>query len=179
MNKIIAAVSDAQAFENAMKSKVDTIFYLAPNINTLTKVIEAAHREEKKLFIHMDMAEGIGKDRFGVEYVYNLGVDGIISTRSNIIKIAKKYDLKTVQRFFVIDAHSVETTVDTANNTLPDMIEVMPGIATKVIEKINGITDFQIIAGGLIETQEEVDKAIKIGAFAISTSNIKLWDCVQ
>ncbi len=175
MNKIIAAVSNKQAFKDVLNSKVDTIFYLAPNITTLAEFIKAAHNASKKIFIHMDMAEGIAKDRFGIEYVYNLGVDGIISTRSNIIKIAKHHDLKTVQRFFVIDAHSVDTTIDTANSTLPDMIEIMPGIATKVIDKIKNNISLPIIAGGLIEKSLEIDAAIEAGASAVSTSYKELW----
>ncbi len=124
----------------------------------------------------MGMAEGIAKDKFGVEFVYNLGVDGIISTRSNIIKIANRYDLATVQRFFVIDTHSVDTTVDTANNTMPDMIEIMPGIATKVINKIKNQFLLPIIAGGLIDTETEFNTAIEIGAYAVSTGNKDLWN---
>ncbi len=175
MNKIIAAVN-TQAFDTALKSKVDIIFYLTPNINTLKDFVQAAHNANKKIFVHMDMAEGIGKDKFGIEYVNELGVDGVISTRSSIIKIAKKYDLKTVQRFFMIDAHSVDTTVETANSTFPDMIEIMPGVAVKVIDKLRKQVKFPIIAGGLIEKEEEVSLALKIGASAISTSNQGLWN---
>ncbi len=175
MNKIIAAVSNCQTLDEALKTNVDTIFYLTPNVNTLKDIVLSTHNANKKIFVHMDMTEGIAKDRFGIEYVKDLGVDGIISTRSNIIKMAKKYDLSTVQRFFVIDAHSIDTTVETINNTLPDMVEIMPGIAVKVIDKMKTLTTLPIIAGGLIETEEEVNIAIDTGASAVSTSNKLLW----
>ncbi len=174
MNKIIAAVN-ADKFDDALKSKVNTIFFLAPNINTLPRLTTSAHEANKEIFVHMDMAEGIAKDKYGIEYVKDLGVDGIISTRSNIIKMAKKCGLKTVQRFFVIDSHSVDVTVETLNTTMPDMIEIMPGVAAKVIDKIKKKTNLPIIAGGLIETKEEADTAIEIGAYTVSTGNIDLW----
>ncbi len=176
MNKIIAAVSSEDKFSKGLKAKTDTIFYLIPNIVTLEEKINAVHKAGKTIYIHMDMAEGIAKDKFGIEYVSNLGVDGIISTRANIIKMAKKCGLKTVQRFFIIDAHSVDTTVETANASQPDMIEIMPGIAAKIINKIKSMTAVPIIAGGLIETVDEVNEAISIGAVAISTSNHLLWE---
>ncbi len=81
----------------------------------------------------------------------------------------------TVQRFFIIDSHSTDTTIETAKNTKPDMIEIMPGIATKVISKLKETITVPIIAGGLIETKAEVETAVKCGATAVSTSNVKLW----
>jgi hypothetical protein len=44
--------------------------------------------------------------------VIEMGVDGIISTRTNIIKFARQEGLTTVQRFFIVDSHSVDTTVE-------------------------------------------------------------------
>ncbi len=175
MNKIIAAVSNTETLKLASGSSAEKIFYLAPNINTLAGVADALHRKNKKLYIHMDMAEGLGKDKFGIKFVKDLGVDGIISTRANIIKSAKDVGLFTVQRFFAIDAHSIETIVETAKNTKPDMIEIMPGIATKVISKIKNKVNIPIIAGGLIETAEEISVAIYSGASAVSTSKCELW----
>ncbi len=176
MKKIIAAVGDITAFNNALDSNLDTIFYLTPNINTLENLIKEAHLCGKKIFIHLDMAEGIGKDKYAIEFVGNMGVDGIISTRANIIKTAKKLELKTVQRFFAIDTHSISTTIETTNSTSPDMIEIMPGVALKAILKIKDNISIPIIAGGLISSKEDVDRAIKSGASAVSTSVQALWN---
>ncbi len=172
MNKIIAAVRDS-TLDIAMKEAADTIFYLTPNITTLEQVI--SKKGNKKIYIHMDMAEGIAKDRFGIKYVKNLGADGIISTRAGIIKSAKEEGLLTVQRFFVIDGHSLKNIVEMVKLTRPDMIEIMPGIAGKVIDRLKNNINIPIIAGGLIETAAEAEAAIKSGAYAISTSNTELW----
>ncbi len=176
MNKIIAAVNGEEALEAALASKTDTIFCLTPNIKTLEEWIKAVHLRNKKIYIHMDMAEGIGKDKFGIEFVRTLGIDGIISTRANIIKYAKAVDLITVQRFFAIDAQSIKTIIETTSGTKPNMIEIMPGIAAKAIDKVKKALSIPIIAGGLIETEEEVATVINSGAYAVSTSNVKLWE---
>ena len=121
------------------------------------------------------MAEGIGKDEAGIRYAKNQGVDGIISTRTNIIKLSKKENLFTVQRFFAVDSQSVATVIESAKASKADMIEIMPGTVTKVITRLKGELDMPIVAGGLIETAEEIKEALKCGATAISTGKQEFW----
>ena len=175
ISDIFAALKTDEQLEAAIKSDVTAVFHLQPNIESLDKTVKAVHSAGKKLFIHMDMAEGIGRDKFGVEYVKRAGVDGIISTRSNIIRFARDTGLFTVQRFFAVDSQAVETTAETVKSTKPDMIEIMPGIATKAIEKLSQRLSVRIIAGGLIEAPQEVENAIRAGAVAVSTGKEELW----
>ena len=126
-------------------------------------------------FIHIDLAAGIGKDESGLSFLKNIGIDGIISTRVNIVKLAHKFGLFTVQRFFIVDSHSVDTTVEAIKSSKPDMIEIMPGIVTKVIKSLCSKVDIPIIAGGLIETPEEVSEILDSGASAVSTARHSLW----
>lgn len=176
MNKVIAAVHGDSDFESALNSGVETIFDLSPNIMTIEEKVKKAHSKGKKVFVHIDLAEGIGKDRFGILHVKQLGVDGVISTRTGLIKAAKELDVCTVQRFFMVDSQSVETTLKTLNISKPDMIELMPGTVGKVISKLKTQMNLPIIAGGLIETQEEADEAYSNGAIAISTGKRDLWN---
>jgi glycerol uptake operon antiterminator len=83
--KIIAASRNKDEFLSALNSDVDIIFMLTPNIADINNQAKAAHELGKKLFIHLDLAEGIGKDEYGIRFAKQQGVDGIISTRSNII----------------------------------------------------------------------------------------------
>ena len=117
MGKVIAAVRSEEELSYALCSGVETVFLLGTNIEELKGQTERTHEAGKKLFLHLDLAEGIGKDEYGIRYARSLGIDGIISTRSNIIKLAKKYGLLTVQRFFIVDSHSVETTIDSAKKS--------------------------------------------------------------
>ena len=153
---IIAAVRNERDMEKALQSGVGMIFYLSPNILTMDETVDAVHEAGKKIFLHMDLAEGIGKDKSGIEYVKQKGVDGIISTRVSIIKAAREAGLFTVQRFFIVDSQSVSTTLEGIKASKPDMIEIMPGIATKVIADLKGKLNIPIIAGGMIESRMEV-----------------------
>lgn len=171
--KIIAAVRGK--IDKAVKSDVNIIFFLSPNILNIKGIIDEAHNSGKKIFLHFDLAEGIGKDKAGLEFIKKLGADGIISTRVNIIKAAREVGLATVQRFFIVDSHSIETTAEALKASKPDLVELMPGIITKVITEIKEKVDIPVIAGGLIETEREAAAAFEAGASAVSTGKPKLW----
>ena len=110
---IIAAVRTKEDFELALGSEVKYVFLLSSNIKDIETFAEKAHEREKLLFIHMDFADGLSKDASGVAYLSTKKVDGVISTRSNIISAAKECGFFTVQRFFMIDSRSVDTALDT------------------------------------------------------------------
>ncbi len=174
-NKVIAAVRTNEELLCAAASDVRTVFHLSPNILTLENDIKILHSAGKKLFLHLDLAEGIGRDRCGIEYIKRLGADGIISTRTSIIKYARELGLFTVQRFFIVDSQSVYTTIETLKSSKAQMIEVMPAMC-KTIIRLKKNVDIPIIAGGLIETEEEIAEAITSGAEAVSTGKKELWE---
>lgn len=175
-NQIIAAVRTQEEFETALSSGVSTVFWLTPNLLTIGEYVKRTHAEGKKLFVHMDLAEGLGKDKAGIHFLKRMAVDGIISTRNNIIKLAREQKLFTVQRFFIVDSHSVDTTIETIKSSKADMMEVMPGVVPKVIASLKEKLSVPIIAGGLIETRQEAELTLKSGAYAISTGKADFWN---
>ena len=174
--EVAAAVRTEEDFQAALVSKVDIIFLLYSDLLTIEEQIARAHDAGKKLFIHMDFAEGIGKDRVGLEYVKQKGAGGILTTKTGMIRPAKDIGLITVQRFFIVDSHSVDTAVDSIRIAKPDIVEIMPGVVCRKIAEFAQKVNTPILAGGLVECEEDVDKAIAAGAKGISTANRKLWD---
>jgi glycerol uptake operon antiterminator len=79
-----------------------------------------------------------------------------------------------IHRFFALDSQSVSSIRDMLHSTKPDCIEIMPGIACKVIQEFaSGKTP--VIAGGLIEEKKELTAALGCGAVAVSTGKKELW----
>lgn len=174
-NPIIPAIHTREDFDEAASSHLNIIFLLKSNIFNLKEYVDKAHMHGKTVFVHADMIEGVARDNYGIEYIAECGVDGIISTRINILKQARELKLYTIQRFFIIDYHSFDTAIESMKMFMPDMIEIMPGVVPKIIEKFKESVTIPIIAGGLIETKKEIFDALKAGASSISTSNKKLW----
>ncbi len=179
LGKIIAAVRTNVEFEKALLSNVNVIFDLNPDLLTIAKKVKKVHEAGKKLLIHIDLALGIGKDESGIKFCAAIGVDGIISTRVNIIRLAKEHNLFSVQRFFVVDSKSIDTTASSIKTSKPDMIEIMPGVLSKVIKNLSTIVDTPIIAGGLIESVDEISQALSNGASGISTGKPELWNLTE
>ena len=172
---IIAAVRGEEDFRAALQADVETVFLLSTRLIDLEGQIQKARLANKKLFVHLDFIEGLSRDAAGVEYLSTKGVDGVISTRSNIINAAKEHGLCCVQRFFMVDSRSVDTALETIRQTKADLVEIMPGIAYKAISRMCQSVSVPIIAGGLIEEKEEIYHALAAGACVVSTGKRSLW----
>lgn len=170
---IIAAVQENK-FQAALESPVDIIFCLEPHLLTIRERTVQAHEAGKLIFVHLAMAVGIGQDKEGMKYLSGCGVDGIISTKGHIIRTAKDLGFLTVQRFFALDSQGMGIIQDTLKNNPPHLMEIMPGVIPKVVKQFSaGPTP--VIAGGLIETRQEVTAALSAGALAVSTGCKELW----
>ena len=101
-------------------------------------------------------------------------MDGLISTRSNLIRIAKETGLATVQRCFALDSKGVDSIEEMMKTAAPHMVEIMPGVIGKILSRFRKIR-IPVIAGGLVETKAEVTTALRCGAAAVSTGKQKLW----
>jgi len=170
---VIAAVGDDK-FDDALQHPGKVIFYLSADLLTIGEKVEAAHKNGKVLMVHMDLAEGIGKDRTGVAYLAKCGADGIISTKSNLIRYAKEQELVAIQRCFALDSRGLDSIGEALRNTAPHLVEIMPGVIPKAISKF-AKSNVPVIAGGLLQTKAEVMEALDAGATAVSTGSKELW----
>ena len=62
-----------------------------------------------------------------------------------------------------------------AKSGRPDYVEVLPGVSGKIIRMATAEFQLPIIAGGLIQSREDVADALAAGAAAVSTSRHELW----
>ena len=172
-NPVIAAIGDDK-WDAAIASPAKVLFYLSADIMTVSQRIRQAHDANKIVFVHADLSEGIGKDRAGIRFLVQSGVDGIISTKAQLIRFAKEQGILTVQRFFTLDSKGMESMEDILRSTNPHTMELMPGVIGKTIARFSkGNTP--VIAGGLIQTKAEVMDALGCGAAAVSTGQKELW----
>lgn len=173
LNPVIAAVGDDK-WLSALESPVQVLFYLSANVLSVREKVEQAHNAGKIVMVHMDLAEGIGKDSSGIQYLAMCKVDGIISTKANMIRFAKHHKLIAIQRVFALDSKGLDSIEEMIKNADPHLIEIMPGVVEKAVSRFSrGRTP--VIAGGLIETKSEVTGALRCGAIAVSTGQNQLW----
>ncbi len=176
ISPIIAAVNDLKKLDKAINSPCEIIFLLKGNIFNLKDIIKKVKEKEKNIYIHVDLLDGFSKDLIALEYINeNVRPDGIITTKSNLVKGAKNMGLFSIQRLFMLDSLSLETGIKSIKETQPNAVEILPGIMPKITRTIHRETRFPIITGGLIMEKLDVIQSLKAGAIGISTSKEDIW----
>jgi glycerol uptake operon antiterminator len=176
-NPVIPAVKDDATLRKFLNSQNEIVFILHGDILTLNEKVDAVIAKGKIPFVHLDMVQGLASNAIVLDYFYkHFGRNcGIITTKSNMAKKAMEHGIRVVQRFFMLDSLSIESALDGIAKVRTDAIEIMPGIIPRVIHQISQKNSVPIIAGGLIQTELDVEKILAAGAVSISTSKTELW----
>lgn len=177
-NPIIAALHNPKEdIKKTIPSHLRVIFLLGGSILTLPSVVETLHKQNRRIFIHIDLVSGLSRDREAVEFVAKIiKPEGIISTHPALMRHASALNLLTIQRIFLIDSRSLEKGMNSLRGSEADMAELMPGVIPSAIKKLRRDMELPIIAGGMLENKSDVIKALKAGAMAVSTSRPELWN---
>ena len=175
---VIPAARSMEAFKVALTHTiVPSVVLLFGDINSLPVLISLAKEHKKHIIVHLDLLDGIGKDKSGIEYLARMGITDIITTKTHLCKFARDDGMIVIQRLFLMDSDSLRTGLNLVRNFKPDAIEILPGsVSASVVQELIQKTGLPILAGGLIRTQEDVDHAIQRGISAVSTSCQDLWD---
>lgn len=177
VHPVIAAVKDRKGVEVCCKSEnIQVVFILFGDICTIADIVDTIKAAGKTAMVHVDLINGLGSKEIAVDYVKKATkADGIISTKSALIRRAEELGLFTVLRFFLIDSMAFESIQKPLSGVRPDFIEVLPGVMPRIIRQIGAMIETPVIAGGLIRTREDVVEALEAGAIAVSTTNPGVW----
>jgi len=175
LNSIIPAIVDDNALSMVLKIDCKVVFILYGNILNISSIIDRVKKENKIVFVNVDLIDGFSSRDVVVKYLKEMtNVDGILSSKVAMIKEAKKLGLMSILRVFLIDSFAYKNIQKQIDISKPDCIQVMPGwprLISWCVKKYN----YNIIAGGLLCYKEDVVTAINAGAIAISTTNKTLW----
>lgn len=112
----------------------------------------------------MDLMEGIGKDRAGIRLLSRMGVPGIVTTKSNLVKYAREEGICAIQRLFIVDSESLKTAIRVAGSVRPTAVEILPATVPRfVIDEMKRALGLPVLGGGLLKTEEDVRKALASG----------------
>lgn len=176
-NPVIAAINNLDNLDAALSSNSNVIFLNTGNIFNLKDVSNRVKAKNKSLFIYIDSIDGFSKDTWGLEYIAkNILLDGIITKKQNLVKLSKDMGIFTIKKIIIHDSLTLEYAKTTLKTLRPHAIDLSPGILLKIIKRVSEETMIPIIASGLIEEKQDIDKALKAGAIGISSSNAKIWN---
>ncbi len=128
------------------------------------------------VMVHVDLLGGLSSDEAGLRYVASLKkVDGIITVRSHVVAAARRVGLASILLLFLQDGRSVDRGLHLIEQSRPDAVELVPGVAA--LETAAQFEQVAIprVAGGLIRSPDLVQRLLAAGFDAVSSSNAELW----
>lgn len=173
---VIAGLKGIEHVRAAADHGILACFYLTGNIFELRELAQICRDNGQMIFAHVDLINGIARDGHGMMMLANeLEVDGVLTTRSHLITAAQKAGLLGIQRLFMLDSEALQTGLKMIQASRPDAVELLPAlilpyIAGRLPQKLP-----PIIAGGLVETEEELAMVLRTPVVAVSTSQMRLW----
>lgn len=176
-NKVIAAVSSIEKFKEAIVAEnISCIMLKFGNIDNIGELVECAHRNDKKVIVHLDAVKGISKDSYGIKYLAKLGVDCLNTTKPNLISTIRDSGMVAIQVMFLVDQEALKAGVESINKNKPDSVIIMPmSIPPKIIKDILKRTQTKLIAGGLLTEKNDIFGCLNNGFSAVVTSKSDLW----
>ena len=173
---VAAAIKSPSDMDIALASDALLLFVLKGDALHLAPLIAQAHKLGKGVVVHIDLVGGIGKDRAGIQHIRQMGGDAIITSRSQLISAGKAEGLTTIQRLLLVDDSALETGVRTIARSVPDLVEVLPGIIfPQVASQLRHLLPGPFIAGGFIRTTADIQRIQSAGGILSSSSTSDLW----
>jgi glycerol uptake operon antiterminator len=179
--RVIPGLKTLTMLKQACAVRAPVVFFLTGTIFSLRDAVRYCHEHGTLLFAHVDLLHGIGKDPEGMRYLaHEIGVNGILTTRSFLVKAAAKEGLLTVQRLFALDSEALKTGLEVIKASRPDAVEILPALVLPSIAYRLPFSELPpVIAGGLLETRAEVEAVLATPVVAVSTSRPELWRCAR
>ena len=175
---VIPEVKNDEWLESLGNSESDIVYIIYGDICNIADIVERVKSMGKRAIVHVDLIVGLSSKEISIDFIKKYTrADGIISMKPAMIKRANELGLFTIQRFYMMDGLTYANIVKNVKTCNPDVVEFMPAGLSKVMKYLAEQIDKPIVASGLTQDKEDVMGALKAGAYAIATTNVKLWDC--
>jgi glycerol uptake operon antiterminator len=173
---VIASIKDASALDEVLASDRGVVFVLFGSVLDIADIVDRAKDAGKTVLVDVDLLDGLAARDVVVTWLAeHTRADGVLSTKSNLVRAAKRAGLVAVQRFFLVDSFSYHQLPRVVEQAGPDAIEILPGCMPRVITWLRDDTSVPIIAGGLVCDKADVMAALGAGAVAVASSNRDVW----
>ncbi|UHA74189.1 glycerol-3-phosphate responsive antiterminator [Paenibacillus sp. 481] len=170
---ILPAVRQMKDFEKLLTSPYEYLVVLDVHMSQLKAMFQMAQAHSKKLMLHVDLIQGLQSDSYAVEYLcQEFRPYGLLSTKASVITKAKQKGVVAIQRIFLIDNSSFEKSCALLEKTIPDFVEVLP---SPMVNYMKQEISIPLLAGGFIRTTDDVERSLRDGAVAVTTSSKELW----
>ncbi|TBL75129.1 glycerol-3-phosphate responsive antiterminator [Paenibacillus thalictri] len=177
-HRMVASIKEPKQIEIALslKNQLSGVFLLTGHIGVIKGYVDLFNHHDMPVFLHLEKIGGVSTDSYGLDYLAKaIKPTGIVTTKINVVKTAKKLGLVTIQRFFLMDTDGLDNICKSLCQIEPDIVEVMPARIPEMIGEIKKFTALPIITGGLLSERNHIKECLSAGATAVSSSKSELW----
>lgn len=173
---IILGMKEDSDFALVRENKAEVVFVLYGSVSTILDIVRKLKTMGKIVFVNIDMVDGFSSKTSVIDFLKdNSDIDGIISTKPQLLRYASRLNIYTVHRFFILDSSSWRSIESQLKISCAHFINIAPGW-TKVIKWTVEKYNTPVIASGLVCDKSIVLENLEAGAIAICTTNHDVWN---
>ena len=176
LHPVIASIKDEDGLRAVLRAPCPVVFVLFGSVMTIQSIVATLKSAGKTVFVDVDLLDGFSSRPVTVDFLKaHTQADGVLSSKSIMVKAAKTAGLLAVHRLFLVDSFSYNNVSKQVKISEPDGIMILPGCMPRVISWVRDDTNLPLIAGGLVCDKEDVMGALGAGATAVASSNRDVW----
>ncbi|WFR68036.1 glycerol-3-phosphate responsive antiterminator [Curtobacterium flaccumfaciens] len=125
---VIASIKDASALDEVLASDRGVVFVLFGSVLDIADIVDRAKDAGKTVLVDVDLLDGFAARDVVVTWLAeHTRADGVLSTKSNLVRAAKRAGLVAVQRFFLVDSFSYRQLPEWSNRPVRTRSRSCPG----------------------------------------------------
>ncbi|MDR3096726.1 MAG: glycerol-3-phosphate responsive antiterminator [Paraburkholderia sp.] len=173
---VIATLYGVEEIDCFMQSAAEVAIVANVDLRKLHRVVAALTKADKYVIVNIDSCDGLSQDKGGVEYLADIGVTSLVSTRVATIQRGNRAGLVTMQKVFVTDRSTWPRSVKALEQSDPNLVQLMPAPMLARLSAQDRKVLPPIVASGFVCNEADVLGILGGGAVAVSTSDTELWN---
>lgn len=176
LHPVIASIKDEHDLREVLGVSCPVVFVLFGSVITIPEIVATLKDAGRTVFVDVDLVDGFSNKPVVVDFLRKYTrADGVLSSKSIMVKTAKAAGFLAIHRLFLVDSFSYRNVPKQVKLSTADAIEILPGCMPRVISWVLDDTDLPLIAGGLVCDKQDVMSALGAGAMAVASSNRDVW----
>jgi glycerol uptake operon antiterminator len=174
---LLPAVRDGNSLNQALDLGYRQLLVERGSLLAMVGPLASAARQGIAIFVNLDAVEGLAPDSAALAFLAtDLGLSGVLSVKSHLLRDASRFRLRTVQRIHALDSTGLETGLNSIVSPPPYAIAVAPAVAIpQVMSTIRATTTAPIWGTGFITSVEQANEVLAAGADVVSSGRPEVW----
>ncbi|PZX21979.1 Transcriptional regulator GlpP family [Cupriavidus taiwanensis] len=172
---VIGTLYGVDQIDAILESVAEVCIVANVELRKLQRVIATLAGAGKYVIVNIDSCEGLSQDKGGVEYLADIGVTSLVSTRVATIQRANRAGMVTMQKVFVTDRSTWPRSVKALEQSDPNLVQLMPAPMLSHLPEADRKALPPIVTSGFVCNRDDIRAALAHGAVAVSTSDRTLW----